>query len=517
MADRLLRPSLDYPNAPLWSILKRSASATPAKAAIIDSSRKLTFGELDAATEALAARLRLLGLSKGDAAALILPNCADFAICYFAILKAGAIVVPINPLSKDEEILGQIKDSESKLVMAPGMLKGKVDEWRSEVSSLKGFLAAGSACEEARSSQVREKWETSMAVAVNPLEDIAALPYSSGTTGFQKGVMLTHRNLLSNIVQFVNCCDIRRDDIFFNHLPYFHIYGMNLLMGGAIYMGATQVIASGFSPGDYLSLIEEHRCTVLFTVPPVVNALINYADLQKHDLSTLRFIFSGAAPLAAQAGRELQKRTGVKFTEGYGLTEASPMTNANLPWRVKFGSVGPPSNDTIEKIVDPEDDSKELVPMREGELLVRGPQVMKAYWKNAEATEATLRGGWLHTGDIAAMDDEGYVYIVDRKKEMIKYKAYQVAPAELEALILSHPAVFDCAVVGRPDELAGEVPKAFVVPKERQRIDAAELMQFVEKKVAPHKKIREIQFIDQIPRSPSGKILRKVLKVRYIS
>lgn len=517
MPHSYTRPRLDYPHAPLWSILKKSAEMWPAKAAVIDRAEKITFGELDAVTDAFAFTLNRMGISRGDFAALILPNGIYFAFCYIGALKAGATVVPINPLSKDEEIICQMKDSGSILVMAPGDIKAKVDSWRREVSSLKLFIAAESAFEGAKLTPSGGKFVADINEAVNPREDLAALPYSSGTTGVQKGVMLTHRNLISNIVQFASCCEIRRDDVFFNHLPFFHIYGMNLLMGGSIYAGATQVVTNGFSPEAALSLIEQYKCTVFFTVPPVVHALLNYGDLHKHDLSSLRFIFSGAAPLAAEAGRQLQKRAGVKVVQGYGLTEASPLTNANPLGRVKIASVGPPSNDTFEKIVDAEDGSKEVGTMREGELLVRGPQIMKGYWKNPQATEAALRGDWLHTGDIAAMDEEGYVYIVDRKKEMIKYKAYQVAPAELEALILSHPAVADCAVVGRPDEAAGEVPKAFVVVKEGQKIDAKKLMQFVDEKVAHHKKIREVAFIDQIPRSPSGKILRKALKCRGAS
>jgi acyl-CoA synthetase (AMP-forming)/AMP-acid ligase II len=353
-------------------------------------------------------------------------------------------------------------------------------------------------------------------VAIDPAEDLVALPYSSGTTGLPKGVMLTHRNLVANICQ----CEgmetfeqFREDDVCLAVLPFFHIYGMVVIMQWALAEGGTLIVMPRFDMEAFLGAVQTYHITKAPLVPPIVVGLAKHPAVDKYDLSSLRFIFSGAAPLGEAVAREAAKRVGCTLAQGYGMTEASPVTHLSPVRRpdFKLGASGMPVPNTEVKLVDTEN-GKELGPDQPGELWIRGPQIMKGYLNHPEATaDAIDAEGWYHTGDIGYADKDGYFFIVDRLKELIKYKALQVAPAELEALLLTHPAVADAAVVPSPDEEAGEVPKAFVVLKAGQQATAAQLMDFVAGHVAPHKRVRLLEFIDQVPKSASGKILRRML------
>jgi acyl-CoA synthetase (AMP-forming)/AMP-acid ligase II len=330
--------------------------------------------------------------------------------------------------------------------------------------------------------------------------------------------MLTHHNLVSNILQcseakFAPGIEIRPDDVLIGLLPFYHIYGMVVVMSWALYQGATIVTMPRFDMEQFLGLVQNHGITYTHLVPPIVLGLAKHPLVDKYDLSKLRTIISGAAPLSAELEAAVKARLGVIISQGYGMTEASPVTHYRCyepEGRPKPGSVGITVPNTESKVVDPATRA-ELGVNQEGELWVRGPQVMKGYLNNPAATANTVDGdGWLHTGDIAYGDEDGFFWIVDRLKELIKYKGLQVAPAELEALLLTHPAVMDAAVIGIPDDEAGELPKAFVVRK--GEVTETEIMEFVAANVAPYKRIRMVQFIDQIPKSSSGKILRRMLK-----
>jgi acyl-CoA synthetase (AMP-forming)/AMP-acid ligase II len=346
---------------------------------------------------------------------------------------------------------------------------------------------------------------------INPREDIVALPYSSGTTGVAKGVMLTHYNMVANLRQLEDHDKTSERDTLIAVLPFFHIYGMNVIMNYGLYKGATIVVMSRFEMEQFLSALETHKVTRAHLVPPIILALAKQPVVDNYNLSNLKLIMSGAAPLDKSLTGACTERLSCVIKQGYGMTESSPVTHmcSEFPEEIKPGSVGQCIPNTECKIVDLETGT-ELEQGREGELWVRGPQVMLGYLNRPEATAQTIdRDGWLHTGDIAYADAEVHFYIVDRAKELIKYKGFQVAPAELEAVLLSHPAVADAAVIPCPDDEAGEVPKAFVVLK--AKASEEEIKDYVSARVAPYKKIRQVEFIEQIPKSPSGKILRRLL------
>jgi acyl-CoA synthetase (AMP-forming)/AMP-acid ligase II len=346
-------------------------------------------------------------------------------------------------------------------------------------------------------------------VEIDPVEDLAVLPYSSGTTGLPKGVMLTHYNLVAHDCQIDTGDVIRPGDVVIAVLPFFHIYGMSVIMNAGLSRGGVVVTMPRFDLAQFLQLIQDHKVNRAFLVPPIVLALAKHPIVDDYDLSSLQVIFCGAAPLSTELTRAAADRLGCVIKQGYGMTETSPVTHLTPDDRVKDGKIGVLAASTEAMIVDIET-LEPLGPNRDGELWVRGPQVMRGYLNRPDATDATIvEGGWLRTGDIASVDEDGYFTIVDRLKELIKYKGYQVAPAELEAVLLTHPAVADAAVVGSPDEESGELPKAFVVRK--GEVGEQELIDYVAAHVAPYKKVRLLEFVESVPKSATGKILRRSL------
>jgi long-chain acyl-CoA synthetase len=346
-----------------------------------------------------------------------------------------------------------------------------------------------------------------------PGDELLVLPYSSGTTGLPKGVLLSHRIFLANNLQFISSIRATDADTFMVFLPFYHIYGL-MLMAGAVHGGTRMVVMERFDMAETLRLIVEQRISIVFVVPPILLALANRPDIGKVDWSSVKMFMVGAAPVAPELARRVTDLTGVNVVQGYGLTEAGPVTHLNPVHDERFLTLdtgGLPCNDTEQKIVDLETGERELPVGEVGEIIVRGPQVMLGYWNAPEATAAALRNGWLYTGDIGRLDEHGYLTITDRKKEMIKYKGFGIAPAEIEALLFEHPGVADCAVIGKPDPEAGEVPKAFVVRKDPAlTIDA--LLTWARGRLAGYKTLQEIEFVDAIPKTASGKILRRVLK-----
>src|SRR5712692_4244362 len=493
------------PDVSLTDFIFQSANGIQDKPALIDgpTGRAWTYAQLEDSVRRTAASLAKKGFKKGDVFGIFSTNCPEYAIAFHAVAMLGGINTTLNPLYTAEEAAQQLKDAGAKFA-------DKARE-AAQASQVEELFVFGEAEGATPFDSLLESDGDVPRIEINPLEDLVALPYSSGTTGLPKGVMLTHHNLIANMCQMDGLDYFHRDDTLLCVLPLFHIYGLVVVLNMGLHLGATVVTMPRFDLEQFLGLIQKYRVTLSHIVPPIVLKLAKDPSVEKYDLSSLKMIFSGAAPLGPELSRECLQRIGCGIRQGYGMTETSPVTHSSPadPAQMKLGSIGPPAPNTDCKLVDPASGA-ELRTNHEGEVCVRGPQNMKGYLNNPEATARTIdKDGWLHTGDIGYADEDGHFYIVDRVKELIKYKGFQVAPAELEAILLTHPAVADAAVIPCKDDEAGEVPKAFVVVK--SETSAAAIMDFVAVRVSPHKKIRAVEFIDQIPKSLSGKILRRVL------
>lgn len=508
-------PPAGIPDIPFSPFVLKHAEKNPEKPALIDgpSGRTVTYRQLSDAVRRVASGLAGRGFKKGDVFAICSPNMPEYAIVFNGVASAGGVNTTINPLYTADEIEYQLNDAGAKyLITIPEYLE-KVREAVSK-SKVEEIFVFGEADGATPYSALLEGDAEYPDVEFIPADDLIALPYSSGTTGLPKGVMLTHRNLVANLCQIEGIIDIRDEGVILGVLPFFHIYGMTVVMSAVLSNGGTVVTMPRFDLEQFLSLMQGYGITQTFLVPPIVLALAKHPLVDEYDLSKLRVITSGAAPLGEELERSCSERLGCLIKQGYGLTETSPVTHTHRddPEEIRPGSIGHLIRSTEAMIIDTET-GVALGPNQEGEVLIRGPQVMMGYLNNPTATAETVDSeGWLHTGDIGYVDEEGYFYIVDRVKELIKYKGYQVAPAELEALLLTHPAIADAAVIPSPDEEAGEIPKAYVVS--RGAVSEEEIFAFVAGKVAPTKKIRRLEFIEEIPKSASGKILRRVLVER---
>ena len=536
--------SIPYPEVPLPQLLRDTAKKHPDHVALIFEDYKITYRELDELVDRFAAALHDLGISKGDVVALFLPNIPQFVITYYGILRVGGIVTAINPLYKEREVEYQLNNAEAKAIVTLDVLYPTVKKvWKKTkvksviITSLKDYLPPvkrilGTLLGKIPTAKVEREpgvyfLKELLAryppeppkVEIDPKEDLAVLQYTGGTTGVPKGAMLTHYNLVANAIGAMYWLRAREaGDVHMGVLPLFHIYGMTTVMNSSICGAGTVVLIPRFDPEKILSSIEKYKVTVFCGVPTLYAVLITHPKIDKYNLRSIKFCISGAAPLPPEVQKRFMELTGAVLVEGYGLTEASPVTHANpldpTMKTVKVGTIGIPWPDTDAKIVDPETGTKELPPGKVGELVVKGPQVMKGYWKMPEETKAALRDGWLYTGDLATVDEDGYFRIVDRKKDLIKYKGYSVYPRELEDVLYEHPAVKLCAVVGKPDPVAGEIPKAFIVlkPEYEGKVKEEEIIEWVKERVAPYKRIREVEFRRELPLTTVGKVLRRVLR-----
>jgi long-chain acyl-CoA synthetase len=524
---KLMPKHIDYPTAPLQVLLQKTAQKHPRNTAMVYGKSTFTYAQLDLLTNQFANALLKLGVSQGDRVALYLPNIPQYVIAYFGALQAGAAVTAISPLHREREIEHQLTDSGAKTIVTLDSLAPVVNNVRKK-TALESVIVSGvddyNSTTEPQSIpdtlQFKPLVENAAAdmlnSQINPDVDLAALQYTGGTTGTAKGAMLTHKNLVSNALAFASWIQGVIQDTFLVALPLFHIYGMTTSMTVPVSLGAKMILVPKFDPAKMLDTIQQHKVTVFCGVPTMYAALVTNPELGKYDLTSIRVCISGASPLPPQVQKRFMEVTGGFLAEGYGLTEASPVTHCNPVDKtmklVKVGSIGLPIADTEAKIVNLETGGKTLDSGEIGELAVRGPQVMKGYWKKPDETALVLCDGWLLTGDIARMDDDGYFYITDRKKDLIKYKDYSVYPREIEDILYEHPAVRLCAVVGEPDPAVGEIPKAYVVLKECAIASKEEIMAFVNDKVAPYKAIRIIELRSELPISSSGKVLRRQLK-----
>ena len=506
-------PDVEIPDTPLVPFVMRRARELHDKTAIVcgATGRSYTYGALADAINRVAAGLHARGVRKGDVVGVVSPNVPEFPIAFYAIVQIGAICSTVNPIATAEEIGAQFADSEATCLFTLPALLEKCQTAARLASTVREIFVFGEADGAVPMAALMQYGDTPPHVDIDPANDVAALPYSSGTSGIPKGVMLTHRNLVANLCQPGGQLPLREDDRIIGVLPFFHIYGMVVIMSAGLMHGATIVSIPRVELESFLQVLQDRRITLAYVVPPIIIALAKHPAVANYDLSALRMVGSGAAPLGEQIASACAERLHVPVRQGYGLTETSPVTHFT-PYECDgdhYASVGPAVANTECRLVDVAtgDDAQ---PGARGEMWIRGPQVMKGYFNKPEATAACMTvDGWFKTGDVAVADDRGWFQIVDRVKELIKYKGLQVAPAELEAVLLSHPFIADAAVIPVPDDDAGEIPKAYVVLREPLTPDA--IMAFVAERVSPYKKIRAVEITDTIPKSPSGKILRRFL------
>ena len=530
--------SIDYPNITLSEALKQSAKNFPDNPAIIYFGKRISYRELDEMVDRFAAALQDLGVKKGDRVGIQLPNIPQFVIAFYGALRAGAICVACSPLYKARELEHQLNDAGAETLVVMDTLYPIVQEIR-ERSKLRNVIATSprdylppllrtlSPLKGVKSYKcpgaidflsIMKHEPNPKPVLVKP-DELALLQYTGGTTGVPKGAMITHRNLIVNAAQCEVELPMRRGiDVNVTALPLFHIFGMTCAMNAPVLTGTTMLmIPDPRDPKGILNTISKYKATTFCSVPTMYIALINTPDIKKYDLSTVRACMSGAAPLPVEIQKKFEQLTGGRLVEGYGLTESSPVSHVNPlddPKKNRPGSIGIPVPDTEAKIVDLETGTKDLKPNEVGELVIKGPQVMQGYWNNPDETKNTLRGGWLYTGDIAKMDEDGYFYIVDRKKDMIDVSGLKVWPREVEEVLYEHPAVNEAAVVGVADAYRGETVKAYVTlkPGYQGKVTQEDIIKFCREKIATYKAPRSVEFRDSLPKTLVGKILRRTLK-----
>ena len=505
-------------------VVLQSCRLNSGKTALIDVScgRRITFGEYGGLVESLARGLVSAGLAPGEVVAIFLPNSWEFAITYHAATLAGGIPTLLNPSYREREIRYQLENSGATFLITDAPLLENVN--LAGLPALRRVFTTRNARAgtESFASLLRPTSARFPEAIQKADESVAALPYSSGTTGLPKGVMLSHYNLVANVYQVlgVNAVPLTTDDVMLCFLPLYHIYGLTVALTVSLTLGSTLVLMPRFDVQKLCGLLVQEGVTMMPVVPPAINAMCQAAEagiLPKEH--RVRWIKSGAAPLAPELARRLTGLTGIRVIQGYGMTEASPVTHVGFcspPAMNRPASIGRPLALTECRIVD--SGGNEVGEGESGELVMRGPQFMLGYWKDPQATAAVLRDGWYFSGDVVRRDDDGFYYVLDRSKEMIKYKGFPVAPAEVEAVLLEHSAVRDCGVVAKPDLDAGEIPCAFVVLRDGFSPSDAldrELRNFVAERLSRHKQPREIRFVEMVPRTPSGKILRRELRKSF--
>jgi long-chain acyl-CoA synthetase len=530
------RGHLYYPELPIHKVLEDTAKRFPDRPAFLYPNN-INFRQFQEKVDIFATALKKLGVKKGDRVALYGPNSIQWEISFYGLEKAGAILIPMNPLFKETEVKYEANDSGVEMIIVSQpeypivtAIKNKTNiknviviESKEKPEIPEGTIGWSELIENTKPDPPEYKF--------NVKEDLAALMYTSGTTGLPKGTMLTHYNIVSNVIQFSQIFELSEVDIAMTVLPLYHIYGLNVCMNQAVWLGAAQVVTPRFEVEEFCKLLEKYKITYSLCVPPIFLAVVRHLespDVKGYDWANLKIFNNGAAPIPLELlerfhklAREQCNAKDITVQHGWGLTEASPVVAVNPMYRPKMESQGTLIPDTFHKIIDLE--TGEELPERGqvGELIIKGPQVMKGYWKKPKATEEAFwidpKTGekWLRTGDMAYIDEDEYEHLLDRIKEMIKYKGWSIAPAELEDLLFKNPHVSDVAVIGKPStELdVGQIPKAFIIlkPESKGKVSEQEIIDWVAERISAYKKIREVEFVDDIPKSGSGKILHRKL------
>lgn len=534
--------NLTYKSEPVQTYLTNAAKEFPEKPAIHFMGKEMSYETLHEHACKLASYLQKLGLEKGDRVAMMLPNCPQAVISYYGILLAGGVVVPTNPLYTEREIEYQMKDSGAKAIVTLDILFPRVSKVFTQtnlehiiVTAIKDYLpfpknliypfiqkkqygisvsVKHEGCHHLLTEIIKQSTIELKSFSIDYEEDLAIIQYTGGTTGAPKGVMLTHKNLVSNTSMsnaWLYKCK-RGEETILAIIPFFHVYGMTAVMILSVMQGQKMVLLPKFDPEQTLKTIEKQRPTLFPGAPTIYIGLLNHPDLSKYDLSSIDSCISGSAPLPVEVQEKFEEITGGKLVEGYGLTESSPVTHSNFLWdrpRIK-GSIGVPWPDTDSVILSFET-GEPLPPGEIGEIAVKGPQVMKGYWNKPEETDQVLRDGWLLTGDLGYMNEEGYFFVVDRKKDMIIAGGFNIYPREIEEVMYEHPSVQEVVVAGVPDPYRGETVKAYIVLKESATATEEELNAFARKHLAAYKVPRMYEFRSELPKTAVGKILRRAL------
>ncbi len=534
-------PTLSYPEITLGNVLSQTVLKYPNHTAILFYGKKVTYAELDALVNQFAHALIDLGVRKGDRVALMLPNIPQMVITYYGTLRTGAVAVPTNPLYQEHELEVQLNDSGTETIVAVDMFYPVISRvlTRTKVKrvvlcGVKDFLPFPLNFLYPIKARIEKQWVSvksippiydfqnlirhapSMPTSVDVAStDTALLQYTGGTTGVPKGAVLTHRNLVVNTTQTKAWLSNVQEgkEIVLAAIPFFHVYGMTTAMNFGVLIGAEMILVPKFHTKEVITIINKYHPTTFPGIQAMYLAIGNYPGIKKYDLTSLRAAISGAGPLMREVQEQFERLTKARIVEGYGLSEASPVTHANpIFGNRKIGSIGLPWPDTEARIVDLETGEQVLPVGETGELIIRGPQVMKCYWNKPEETAHTLRNGWLYTGDIAKMDEDGFFYIVDRIKDMIKTVGENVYPREVEEVLYKHPKVKEAVVVGLPEKFLGEKIKAYIVLKDGQVAAEDEIIQYCREKLSKFKVPKEIEFRAQLPKTLVGKVLRRVLR-----
>ncbi|WP_342581624.1 long-chain-fatty-acid--CoA ligase [Ureibacillus sp. FSL W7-1570] len=533
--------TLEYEEIPVQTFLTRAYEKNPKKVAIHFMGRELDYQELYESALKFANYLRSIGVEKGDRVAIMLPNCPQAVIGYYGVLYAGGIVVQTNPLYTERELEYQMQDSEAKVILALDILYPRIMKVKNQTkienvitTGIKDYLPFPKNLvypfiqkkQYGFSVKVEHQGHTHLFTEIMRIEepapidvpfdfeeDLALLQYTGGTTGVPKGVMLTHKNLIANAMMcdaWLYKCEEGKETVL-GLLPFFHVYGMTTVLILTIMKGNKMVLLPKFDVEQVLKTIDKQKPTLFPGAPTMYIGLLNHPDLKKYDLSSINACISGSAPLPVEVQEKFEEVTGGKLVEGYGLTETSPVTHANFIWDKRVvGSIGVPWPDTDAVIMNPEE-NKILPPGEIGEIAIRGPQVMKGYWKRPEETAKSFADGWFLTGDLGYMDEEGFFYVVDRKKDIIIAGGYNIYPREVEEVLYEHEAVQECVVVGVPDPYRGETVKAYIVLKEGKTVSKDELNKHCRQNLAAYKVPRIYEFRDSLPKTAVGKILRRTL------
>ena len=520
------RWDLDYPKVSLYHYLKEVADQYPERTALIFIGDQVNYREMMENIDRMAEAFTAMGLKKGDRIALMLPNCFAFVYSYYAAMRQGLVVAQINPLLTARELSFIVRDSKARVLivvdtMFPTVEQAMLDQ---DIENLIIVPLTGQKIEAAGVQlfdDILQQHEPNPPdVEIDPEEDLAVLQYTGGTTGFPKGAMLTHYNLVANAEMTREMLREWKEKfgdkelLCMGLLPFFHSYGMTVCLNTGLTIPSGQIMVPQFNADLILYLVQQYKPVLFPGVPTAFIALMNHPEVQNYGLDSIEVCISGAAPMPVEAIEQFEHKTGSSILEGYGLSEASPITHSNPFLGVrKPGSIGMPYPNTDCKIVDPDTGEQEMPVGEEGELIIKGPQVMKGYWNRPDETARTLRNGWLYTGDIARMDEDGYFYIVDRKKDMIIYGGYKIFPREVEEVLYEHPKVAEAVCIGIPEKFFGEVVKAFVVLKDGAEAAPEEIIDFCRARLVKYKVPRQVEFRSELPKSMVGKILRKDLSI----